>query len=285
LYIRKVLFISRLALVLVLSFVVVKTVLLPKDIEANLAPASAMGRNRVRGNETITPPDFSLPDYAQIVERNPFGTSGKRGPMANLIAFDHSVSKELGLALLGTVSGNPAVARAIIKDLKTGVLDLYRMGQTVASARIESIDKDAVILLHNEQRKILRLNTAQSQAPSSRTINKNSYPVRTDLPTRGTDTDLQAEIGPVEAILKQAVIEPYVAEGQIEGLRITGLENIKAAKDLGLKNGDVIRVVNGHRLTNKQQAYQVLKKARSQPAINLELLRGNETKKLSFALR
>ncbi len=86
-------------------------------------------------------------------------------------------------------------------------------------------------------------------------------------------------------MLTKAVIEPYMIDGQVEGLKITGLENIRVAEDLGLKNGDIIRTVNGHRLTSKQKAYQIFKKARSQEAMNIELLRKNETKTLSFSLR
>jgi len=85
--------------------------------------------------------------------------------------------------------------------------------------------------------------------------------------------------------LKEATIEPHVIDGQVEGLRIANLENIKEAKELGLKNGDVIRAVNGHRLTSKQKAHQIFKKVRSQAVISLELLRDDETKKLSFDLR
>jgi len=137
LHIRKVLFISKLALVLVLGYVVVRTVLLPKHIEKTLAPASALARNGVCVNEATGPSDLSFADYVEIVEKNPFVTSAqttgtsKWASMANFTGFERPVSEELGLALFGTVSGNPAVARAIIKDLKTGVFDLYKIGQTV----------------------------------------------------------------------------------------------------------------------------------------------------------
>ena len=89
----------------------------------------------------------------------------------------------------------------------------------------------------------------------------------------------------VEVILNKAVIEPHVIDGQVEGLRITDLENIEEAKYLGLQNGDIFCTVNGHTLTNKQKAHQIFKKASSQAAISLEILRDNETKKLSFDLR
>jgi len=288
--IRKVLFISKLVLVLVLGYIVIRTVLLPKHKEKSSTPASALGGSAARTDEATGSPDLSFEDYAKIVERNPFGTSGKWTSTANFTGSRHSVSEELGLALSGTISGSPTLARAVIKDLKTGVLDLYEIDQTVADARIESIEKDAVVLVCDGQRKVLRLNIGQSgssnisQVALSQTTNKMSNVARADLPTKKANTDTLTKIGCVEAILNIAAIEPYSVDGQIEGLRISDLENISAVKKLGLKNSDVIRAVNGHRLTNKQRAYQIFKKARSQPAIDIELLRDNKTKKLSFAM-
>ena len=288
--IRKVLFIGKLALALVLGYAVVRTVLVPEHREKSSTPASALGGSATHENEATGSPDLSFEDYAKIVERNPFGTSGKWTSTANFTGSRHSVSEELGLALSGTISGSPTLARAVIKDLKTGMLDLYKTNQTVAGARIESIEKDAVVLVCDGQRKVLRLNIGQSgsnnisQVASSRTTNKVSNVARVDLPTKKANTNTRTKIGCVEAILNNALIEPYSVDGQIEGLRISDLENISAVKKLGLKNSDVIRAVNGHRLTNKQRAYQIFKKARSQAVIDIELLRDNKTKKLSFAM-
>ena len=230
------------------------------------------------------------------MKRNPFGTSsqatgsGEWSLTADSSHFDRSVSEELGLALFGTVSGSPSVARAIIKDIKTGVFDIYKVGQVVGNARIEGIEADAVILLHDEQRKILWFTAWQSNSSnnnyvsSSPTNTERSKTPETYLAREKTGTDIRTKIGQVEEVLTKAVIEPHVVNGQIEGLRITGLENLKTAKRFGLKNGDVIRTVNGHLLTSKQKAYQIFKKARSQEAITFELLRGDKPKKLSFVL-
>ena len=299
LYIHKILFISKLALVLLLAYIIVRIVLLPKYTEKSQARASAQDRDKVRAGETTSPLGVSFEDYAEIVERNPFGTSGqttspsKQASMANSLVLERSVSEELGLALSGTVSGNPSLARAIIKDLKTGVLELYRTDQTVADARIKSIEKDAVILLHNGERKILRLTMAQSgsyndsdaRVLSSRAVTEISKAAKTNLPTEQEPSEVQSRTGPVETIWKKAFVDPYALDDQIVGLRITGLENIKAAKNLGLKNGDVVRLVNGHQLTSKQKAYQIFKKARSQANIDVELLRDDKIRKLSFDLR
>jgi type II secretion system protein C len=287
-YIRKVLFISKSALILVLVYVIVRT-LVPGNTEKNSTPASAMGANTVSVNGATGSTNLSLEDYAEIIEGNPFdfsgqtAGSGKWAPMTDQC----SASEDLGLALSGTISGNPEVARAIIKDIKTGVLDSYKINQIVAGARIESIEENNVVLICDGQRAVLRLNIADSgsnDSSSPQIINETHKIVKAAPSTIKADTNIQTKSGYMEAILNNAVIQPYYTDGQAEGLQITGLENISAAKDIGLKNKDIIRSVNGHVLTNKQKAFQVFKKATSQSAIDIELLRDNKTKKLSFPL-
>ena len=279
-YIRKVLFVSKLVLALVLGYVVI-TILLPEHKEKSSTPSSALGDGTVRVNQEMRSPDLSSKDYSEIIKSNPFDSSGQMAGSGkwSSTAYQQSISEELGLALSGTVTGSPEVARAIIKDLKTGALELYKLDQTVAGVRIESIEENAVILVCDGQMTVLKLNIADSgrQLPSSQTPDETSKVTKTDL------TTIKAQC--VEALLSNAVIEPYSVDGRVEGLQITDLENINIAKNLGLKNGDVIRSVNGHRLTSKQKAFQVFKKAKTQPGMpDIEMLRDGNIKKLSFSM-
>jgi general secretion pathway protein C len=231
-------------------------------------------------------------DYSAIVEQNIF-----RGPAAALssaeaLQVDDGASQvlpgqeELNVALLGTIAGRPEISRAIIEDLETNVVSLYKIGDAVAAARIESIEKDLVVLIHNGRRRMLNMQTRESGA---RGIDKahEVLPGNTVQTHKTTSVPIasRTQLEEVEALLKSVVIEPYVVDDRVEGLRITGLENITQGKNLGLKNGDVIRTVNGHPLSSKQQAYQISRKARSQPILSIELMRGNKTRMLSFPVK
>jgi type II secretion system protein C len=296
LHVREIVFVSKSALILLLGYVVVRTVLLQGRLVSDLAPASAYGEGEVYVNGTDDSPALSLEDYAEIVKRNMFDTSGRAaGGWSSVRDFanpGYSVSEELGLALLGTISGSPSVARAVIKDLNTGVIDMYEQGRMIGDVRIEEICEDSVIFMRNGERKTLRFNTAGSiggndsavRTNSYRTINRSNREVEAGLRNRGANTGVQTMMGYVRAMLQAATVEPYVVNDRVEGLRVTGLESIEGARNVGLREGDIICAVNGHTLTSKQKAYQVFSKAKSQGEINLELLRGNELKKLSFSL-
>jgi len=297
-YKRKALFVIKLALVLILGYVVITTVLMPQHTGEIFEPSSAVGTDNITAVEPTSSPDSPVEDYSAIVEQDIFGSSSRTKKSLlgdNGVGPALSAEEELGIALLGTVAGSPEISRAIIKDLETNELSLYKTGDTVATAYIESIEKDVVVLLHQGQRKILDLGARESAArhpvdkqhdadnAQAALSNNAAQAVETNPPAQ-FHTSAGAKLRNIEIMLTNAVIEPYTIDGQVEGLKITGLENIRGAEELGLKNGDIIRTVNGHRLTSKQKAYQIFKKARSQAAANIELLRDNETKTLSLAI-
>ena len=293
-YIRKLLLISKLALALLLCYVITKTVIEPAQPEEIFTPQPAAGIQDIGTTQMTTQQEVSVKDYSAIIEHNIFSGSGpspaaNESPLNNKTGAQLQLARhDLGLVLLGTICGSEVVSRAVIKDTRGNETGLYRIGDTVADATVENIEKDAVYLLHNGRIKLLRLYSPdgqEHQVTSRRAGQPKSEAANTSLPVKQDLEEVKTKAGHIETMLRKAVIEPCEADGQMEGLKITGLEKVPIAKGLGLKNGDVIRSVNGQRLTSKQKAFQVFMKARTQPTIDIELLRDRKSKKLSFVLR
>jgi len=296
LYIHKVLLAFKLALVLVLSFVIIRTVIIPQHPAGIFTPASAVGTENISANQAGNPAQTVVDNYSVIAAQNIFGcedsadTEDESSQVNNLDRVVKLAEEELSLELVGTVCGNKAVSRAIILNTKTKLLGMYKTGQNIGEARIESIEEDAVILFHNGQRKMLILNRTgrdsknNTQMISPAAVNKTDKFVGPVLPVKQSLDEAPTKITHLETILTKATIEPYLVDGKVEGLKINNLENIPLAKTIGLKDGDIISHVNGQRLTSKQKAFQVFKKARSDTTMSLELLSDGETKELSLTL-
>jgi type II secretion system protein C len=290
------LFVFKLALVLVLFFVIIRTVVMPQHPTGIFTPASAVGTENVSANRAENPAQTAVEDYSVIAAQNIFGSadsSHTEDKSLQVNKFDSVIKlaeEELSLELVGTVCGNTAVSRAIIINTKTKLLGMYKTGQNIGDARIESIEENAVILLHNGQRKMLTLNRTgrnnknNTQMLSPAAISETSKSASPVLSVKQSIDETPTKITHLETILTKAAIEPYLVDGQVEGLKITDLKDIPMAKAFGLKEGDIIRQVNGHRLVSKQQAFQVFKKARSEATVSLELLSDGETKELSLTL-
>ena len=108
---------------------------------------------------------------------------------------------------------------------------------------------------------------------------------KTRPPAKKEPLKIRTKIEYVETVLKKADFEPHQANGQTEGLQISGLEAIPVAKDLGLKNGDIIRTINEQQLSSPRQAYAIFKKAKKQPTMKVDLLRDGVPEALVFIFR
>lgn len=97
---------------------------------------------------------------------------------------------------------------------------------------------------------------------------------------------IQTSFKCIESILKQAVIIPYQVNGQIIGLQMNGLEKISQAMTaLLIKSGDVILAVNGKPVGNKKEAYKIIRKARKEPTMTVDILQDGEPKKIVLDLK
>ncbi len=294
LYIRKTLFASKLALVIVLGYLIVTAVMTTTKSTEVFIPGY-VSADGLSGIVNTIPSTTSPESYSDIVEQNIFSglvrSSGSDsltgGKTSNAMK---SAGQELGVALVGVVAGSPMYSKAVIKNLSTNVQETYKIGDKVATAKIESIEENKIVLVRNGEQMVLYLSFASdeqvkqqdNQKPPKQQIVES---VKVDEKKFSPLEIATTGFGQIETILKKAVIKPHLVNGKIEGLKIDGLEEVKGAWILGLKNGDVLRSVNGHLLTSKQKAYQIFKKSRSQPTIDIELLRDEKIETLSFNLK
>ena len=233
-----------------------------------------------------------------IIKRNIFGSSGldsaKQNPEQETKVNSISVLKAQ-LRLLATVAGDEEVACAVIENVKTKIQDLYRIGDIIEGTRIERIDRNKIVLISEGQREVLNLYVTDG---SSDRIEKSTEPVIAQKSDAAeavnvispTEREINkkaflARVGGMEAIIKTVQIAPYVEDGKEKGVRITGLEGLSMARFVGFENGDIIQNINGSTVTNRRKAFQILRKARSQSSISIQLLRGQEEKKLSFGIK
>lgn len=141
------------------------------------------------------------------------------------------------------------------------VLYLEKVPKTMMSPGIEQLFTD-----NNTTEPSVAQNTEKKSDTEKKDAQQELTRVRTDIKC-------------VISVLKNAVIQPYCINGQIEGLQINGLDEISEAKALLLKSGDIILAVNGQTLSSKKDAYDIFKKARKEPIMIIDLLQDGEPKK------
>ena len=273
-----------------LVYVAVRAVVAPLHLGDVFEPEATSGDERALKVAQVNCEPHDPIDVSAILENSLFAEEDSSGspprghddPASSMM----SAEQDLGLRLVGSIAGPPTTSRAIIEDTTANTTRPYKTGDVVASATIESIQPNAVILRHKGLRKVLRLHTGTTadSPPADRIGAQGRVNVPESRSARRERPAPSAKLGYVEDLFRNATVEPYLEDGQPLGLKITGLENTPVAGMFGLRNGDVVQTVNGQQLTNKQKAFQVLQKARTQSKMHIQLLRQGKSRDLSFDL-
>ncbi len=295
-YVYKALWAGKAALSVILATMIIRMAGIAVQADA-VGPAAASAVS-VRPTGSPAPQVTIEPEYDVIVNSKLFGHSVAVVRKASSTAegadaLIYSSAEELGLALFGTIAGSPAISRAVIKDLKTNTVETYKVGQKVLDANIEKIDKDAVTLNNDGDKKVLRLKAVPSGSMAYEDSSEEFEPPVSDdfeeieeiIDQEPSPIVIQTHVKKIEKILKKAKIRVHKVDGKMQGLELTRLDRVPEALAFGLRDGDVIRSVNGQLLDSKVKAYQVFKKARSMNEIDFELKRGDELHEFSFKFK
>lgn len=283
---------AKALLIAALLYVAIGAIWRPAESGGGLKPKAVSGDERTSSRSELPPAPQPITDYETIIASSLFGvpdqgTVSQTVPPASATGPLRS-AEALGLRLVGVVAGGPTTSRAIIEDMATQATCPYKTGDIIAAATIQSIESDRVILIHNGQSKVLYLQAgraAKSQGPfGPNDVRESQADVPRTIEAVQQPSPPSVRLGYVEDLFRKATIEPYIKDGRTEGLKISGLEQSPLAAIVGLRNGDIVQAVNGQSLDSKQKAFQVLKKARSQSKISMQLLRNGKPKDLSLDL-
>ena len=220
----------------------------------------------------------------------------------------------LQLALLGTVAGDAASARAIIMDQKERSQDIYRVGDTVQDAEIRQILRGRVILRRGEKDEVLSMaegdDTAQaapagpgrgidltSRRAAARARREPLADVPVPAPISEEEAEIEEEVIPIareelqdnindlNQLLTQVRIRPYFRGGKPQGLIVSQIQANSIFQKLGLMNGDIIASVNGEQMSSPEEAFQLYNSLNQGEQVSIEITRRGKKRSLTYEIQ
>ena len=221
----------------------------------------------------------------QIVDRNMFDRSKPKEVKACEPGSPGcDGAGETLLTLRGTVVAEPAkFSAAFIAIEAAPTANSYGLGSVVAGAEIVEIRKDAVVLQQDGKRRVLRMADAQG-------VSVGAVPPE-DLPA-ADDVDFvisAAEVARVRATGVNPLNEfrktlHYGADGQPDGYVISGVAETSLARKYGLRNGDVVTLFNGQRLSSLPAAFAAASREGDDGIHTLVIRRDGEDMELTYRM-
>lgn len=229
------------------------------------------------GGASALPTPEAERNWKLISETTVFGVLGKReeAPVGT------PPPSPLSLTLIGTFITQGQEPYAIIEDKKKQTQDMFLIGDSIFDqATLKKIYQDRVEIERLGKLEILRLDEfGGSDSSSSGGISANGDDFVVD------EAELDKGLENLPLLLTQARAVPYFKDGRSIGLRLFAIKTGSLYEKIGLKNGDILKAINGNSLADITQALKLFEQLKQERSINLVLERDKQDREFKYTIR
>jgi general secretion pathway protein C len=207
------------------------------------------------------------------------------------VARDVLPTSTLPVRLLGTlISPSPQWTWASLQDLASQRARDYRVGDKVLGAEVLDIQRSQITVLNRGRREILSsqvaavLPLAAPSLPSTggllpglRATGENRY----EMPRR----DLDLVLARLDLVAPEGRIVPAFKDGRMNGFRLLAFRTDSLYARLGLREGDVVRRINGFEIDSPQEGLALYARLKEASQIEIELERRGAPLRIEYRVR
>ncbi len=256
--------------------VAIKDTLSRKGIESELE--GRLGTILSASSSNAQPTPEAEKNWSIIADTKVFGTLG--GPAAPAAPAAPPPSP-LSLTLIGTFVTDGQEPYAIIEDKKKQTQDMFLLGDSIfEQATLKKIYQDRVEIERLGKLEVLRLDDfggGDAQAGGGISSNGDDFVV--------DEAELDKGLENLPLLLTQARAVPYFKDGRSIGLRLFAIKSGSLYEKIGLKNGDILKSINGNSLADITQALKLFEQLKQERSINLVLEREKQDREFKYTIR
>lgn len=234
-----------------------------------------------------------LADYLAIARRDLFAAVPTTEPVVQGAA---PKSGPASLQLLGTGSHGDKLY-AVIEDAQTKQQRIVGIGDKVGGAEVIDIGWRRMVLRRDGQEELLlvppNLGVEGSSPSTTAVAATTAAPADGESQIRkiGEDRYLvaQAEVDHsldnLSELFTQMRAVPNMQDGKTNGFRLFAIRPGSLFQKIGLQNNDVVQRVNGIELDDPARAMTLFQELQGEKRLNVDVVRGGETRTLSYEIR
>lgn len=197
------------------------------------------------------------------------------------------------LQLLGAITDNRGGV-ALVKHTQTGVVKAFRLGHDIfGTGKLSLVGRNEIIInLPSGERAQLtnKLGGARILAKSKVKDEGDTYSEegfqrvgnKIDVDASYRDRMVNQEL---QNILMQATAEPVMQGGEIAGFKVYQFDNQSIFYKLGMKEGDVVKEINGVPLNNVAKTIQFLNGLKGEAKVSVQIERDGQAMNLDLNVK
>lgn len=169
---------------------------------------------------------------------------------------------------------------AIIKDVKTGRVNMYEAGENVGMVKILEVKRAEVILQEGKAKYVLALPAGSVKQPERIDFDI----ARKDATFYIDRAEINKAILKAPQIMRDIKIMPHFTKGRLQGMRLSRVKQGSIFEKAGVKSGDVVKTVNGMLLNTPHQIFQAYRKLKDKRVFKVEIMRDGKESVLNYII-
>jgi general secretion pathway protein C len=188
------------------------------------------------------------------------------------------------LQLKGTLFTESLSPLAIIENTRNGQIMMYELGDDVEGLRIARILRgEIVLMLKGQEYKLTFPDGGVSQLGARLDVNEKWYNIVKQGDVITTDkATITGAILRARDIMRNLKAGPYAEGGKNTGIAINAINEEGVLKEIGIKQGDIIKTVNGLTLNSPYQIFNAYRKLKDKDELKVEISRKGNPLTLTY---
>jgi general secretion pathway protein C len=242
--------------------------------------------------ESVKPPSH----YTLIHTRDIFNSAKPEAPAP---AAPVAVVTPLKLKLWGVAIHDNGRSYSIIEDLGARRQSVYGINSEVpGGATVKAIEWDKVVLLHGGKDEILELEKggtgamagagmarASAAAPAApaptgagiQAVSENEFVV--------SRAEVDGALENMSQLFTQIRAVPHFEGGASVGFRLFAIRRGSLFDRIGLKNGDIIRSINGTEMNDPTKAVALMQELKDARSLDVDITRNQQPQRLTYTFQ
>ena len=224
-----------------------------------------------------------LDDYRLIIDRNIFGSADRTPEEVEAEEIEALEPTSLKIALLGTVTGNPQNAVAVIEETNKKKQGLYKVGDSIENAIIKMILRGKVVLRVDNKDEILTMEEVAARRAEKE--HRASRPRERETTITVSHSDVEESLKDINKLLSGVRTRPHFRNGKPDGLALSRIRPGSIFAKLGLRNGDIVQGMNDSSIESPDDILALYKKLKSGSRVAIQISRKGQQKTINYDFR
>jgi type II secretion system protein C len=229
-------------------------------------------KSRARAAKNISMENQSI-DINQLVESGFFRTAAS----GSADESEDSTSPLSDFKLIGTVTGPPGIARALVLKKGEREPDIFKLRNNMYGYIITDIQSSKILLKKNSEIHTLNLFDKKEFAASA------ARPAGTETASGGvvkkniSRAEMQQKVmNNIDNAMQGIQAGPHRVNGQIEGFKLIRIRPYNILYEYGIRSGDIIKRINGKKVDSTEKLFNMWQGIKNESKMVIDVERNGQ---------